>query len=82
MESSSLQNRILYLGVQATPTLFIDGMMLKGLRTADQLREAIRKAQLVANRKPEGSAELQCKPALAVQSSRTAQRRNVAETHE
>jgi len=70
------------LGVQATPTLFIDGMMLKGLRTADQLREAIRKAQLVANRKPEGGAELQCKPALAVQSSRTAQRRNLAETLE
>ena len=31
------------LGVQATPTLFINGSMLKGMHTADQIHEEIRK---------------------------------------
>ena len=70
------------LGIQATPTLFIDGIMLKGLRTADQVREAIRKAQLVANRPAEVGPQLQCKPPVAVQSRGTAQRCDLAGTHE
>lgn len=70
------------LGVQATPTMFIDGMMLKGLRTADQLREAIRKARIVANEHPEVVSSMECKPSSPA-SSGAAQRCTPANsTHE
>ena len=45
------------LGVEATPTLFVNGTMLKGLHTADRIREEISE-----NRKQDTSSRASAKP--------------------
>ena len=50
------------LGVQATPTLFINGRLLKGFHTADQILQAVGEAEIQAERDSAASKSQQCTP--------------------